>query len=302
LMQSGLSADLSSLGRHVRFFHSEYEMREHLPCKLYKIDKRFDLVQRDHAHDYYQIWYVVQGKFKHCMNGEEYLMVAGNLFVIPPYTVHRVTWEPGAVEIIGCEFLPEFIGDDRHLLEKLPSVFEKIPLKIILTSSLNHRIHQILEEMLDEYTEQRSYYEPLLKGNMLRLVSMITRELRNDELKDMGDKLDKYRPMINVAVDYIHQHFTEEIRLDHMCKVAMLSKTYFCDLFKYFTGKTLTDYVADLRLKYAMELLLQPQRTVTDVCYKAGFKDLAYFSRLFKKHSGMSPSQYKKHASILPKA
>lgn len=312
-MRSELKANWPA-SDNIRFFRSEYEMLEHLPCKLYKIDEHFELVQKDHAHDYIQIWYVVKGKFTHCMNHHRYPMVAGNLFVIPPYTVHRVELGSGSVEIIGCEFLPDFIMSryeqhsfyinqvDYAYLEQFLTSVDKVPLKMALSGSMNHRAHQILEEMLEEYQEQKSYCQLMLKGNLLRLLALVVRQFRNNEVKELGDKLDKYRPMINAAIDYIHKHFTGEIRLEHMCKITMLSKTYFCDLFKYFTGKTLTDYVIELRLQHSMEMLLQPERTVTEVCYKAGFKDLAYFSRIFKKHTGMSPSSYKKYAVTLPNA
>lgn len=293
---------------NITFFHSELEMSAGIPCKLYKINENYQGIQEEHAHDYIQIWYVTKGQFKHCINNQQYMMVAGNLFVIPPYAVHRVEWNFGEVEIIGCEFLPDFINDrygqmpldkdffDYAYLEQFLTTEDKVTPKITLTGTIDQKVSHILTEMLEEYSERRSYYELILKGNLLKLLSLIIREFRKDTVKDMGDKLDKYRPLVNVAVDYIHNNYNEEIRLDHMCKITMLSKTYFCDLFKYFTGKTLTDYLLDLRIKKSTELLLQPGLTITEVCFKVGFNDLTYFSRIFKKHTGLSPSYYKKYA------
>ncbi|MFD0619711.1 helix-turn-helix domain-containing protein [Paenibacillus sp. GCM10027629] len=67
-------------------------------------------------------------------------------------------------------------------------------------------------------------------------------------------------------------------------------------IFKQWTGKTFNRYVTDLRIRNATILLKQPELTVTDVCYSAGFNDLPYFCRIFKKYTGLSPAYYRKQA------
>ncbi|WP_409344531.1 AraC family transcriptional regulator [Paenibacillus sp. MBLB4367] len=293
-----------------RFFYSELELRSKFPCKLYKIDETFEAVQEDHSHDYIQIWYVNKGEFIHCINNQKYKMVKGNLFVIPPFAIHRVECLPGKeLEIIGCEFTPNFINDryrqspvkndffDYAYLEQFLTAEDKVKPKITLTGSIDHQVSQLLYGMLEEYTARDSYYELMIKGSLLKLLSVIIRAYREDAVKEMGDKADKYRPLIKAAIDYMHQHYDQEIRLDQMCKITMLSKTYFCDLFKHLTGKTFNDYLINLRIKKSTELLVQANLTITDVCFQVGFNDLTYFSRIFKKHTGISPSYYKKYAA-----
>lgn len=70
--------------------------------------------------------------------------------------------------------------------------------------------------------------------------------------------------------------------------------TYFSSLFKKETGRNFTDYLTELRMNKAKELLREKDIMVSDVAEMVGYNDLKYFSRLFKKITGISPSDYKK--------
>jgi len=278
----------------VRFFSAKFELLENVPCKLYKIDEKFECIELDHAHDYVQIWYVNKGTFKHIIHGREYTLMMGSLFVVPPYTVHRFKFVPGEkLEIYGCEFRLDSIEDPFGKKE-----LNEIP-KLALAGASVHRFQSLFQEMVDEYEEGTAYYEYVLKGNLLKLLSFIIRENNNYRVAPQEDKTDKYRSHIDKAVEYIQEHYGEEIRLDHICKYSKISKTYFCNLFKYFTGKTFNDYLTEVRISKSTEFLLKPELSVTDVCYGVGFNDLTYFSKTFKKYTGVSPSNFKKNASSI---
>lgn len=294
--------------RGVIFFHSQIEFLENNPCKMYKIDETFGDIC-DHTHDYVQIWYVNKGEFWHSINEKRYKMVPGNLFVIPPFAVHRVELVPDKeIEIIGCEFLPHFINDrfnqfpfnkdffDFSYLEHFLVDEDEIIPKVALTGSRDLEVQHLLEEMLLEYTERKPHFELLLKGNLLKLLAIIIREYTKGSFKGMEETLDKYRHVIADAIEYIHNHYHEELRLEQICKLAMMSRTYFCCLFKRLTGKTFNEYLIDLRVRKSAELLLRSDLSITEVCFGVGFNDRTYFSRIFKKYKGVSPSYYKKHA------
>ncbi|WP_019423065.1 AraC family transcriptional regulator [Paenibacillus sp. OSY-SE] len=291
-------------------FHSEQELEAHLPCKMYKLDQSTGSIW-DHTHDYIQIWYVLKGEFKHTINHRTYNMVKGNLFVIPPFAVHRVEMIPGQdMEVIGCEFLPHFINErfekadwskdcfDFSYLEQFLIDEEQITPKVVLTGEADMEVSRLLEEMLAEYRQSKRYFELVLKANLLKLLSVIIREYTKlaDKPSEEDDRVEKYRDLMTSVTEYIHVHFAEELRLERLCRQFSLSKTYFCYLFKRFTGKTFNDYLIDLRVRKAAEWLVETDMSVTEICFGVGFNDLAYFSRMFKRHTGVSPSQYKKKA------
>lgn len=129
-------------------------------------------------------------------------------------------------------------------------------------------------------------------------VQGVFRLLRQDvgrELRRLGDErsLRETRP-ITEAKRYIQQHYQESLRLEDVSNAVGFNATYFSTLFKKETGQNFTDYLTELRIGKAKELLCGDKLSVQDVAEMVGYRDLKYFSRLFKKTTGVSPSDYKK--------
>ena len=101
------------------------------------------------------------------------------------------------------------------------------------------------------------------------------------------------RPITD-AKRYIQQHYQEALRLEDVSSAAGFNATYFSTLFKKETGQNFMDYLTDLRIGKAKELLSGYDLSVQDVAEMVGYRDLKYFSKLFKKVTGVSPSDYKK--------
>lgn len=103
----------------------------------------------------------------------------------------------------------------------------------------------------------------------------------------------KDNELITKAVHYIHGHYTEELTLQKLADHVHLSRNYFSLLFKQFTGQNFIDYVIDLRIKKSKQLLSQSSLKVYEVAEQSGVKDVKYFSKLFKKVTGLSPVEYR---------
>ncbi|MFC0561567.1 response regulator transcription factor [Halalkalibacter alkalisediminis] len=95
------------------------------------------------------------------------------------------------------------------------------------------------------------------------------------------------------AINYIHQHYTNELTLQMVADHIHISRNYFSVLFKQFSDQKFIDYVIDLRVKKAKELLVQTSLKVYEVAGRSGFNDVKYFSKLFKKLTGYSPVDYR---------
>lgn len=292
--------------KDILFFDSETYLKK-IPFKVYKMEGTIPLI-KDHTHDYLQLWYVCRGAFIHSINNsKEYKMIKGDLFVLPPFVVHRVKPEPGEeVLIIGCEFLPQFINNKFENLSSSKDFFDFAYLepflvskdmvrpKLNMTGNLQTQVEDILQEMLKEYGSEDKYYEILLKGDLLKLLALVVREFKkghqNSEMKEI---FKRYREAIKNTMQYIQQHFNEELHLDDLCKYSMMSKTYFCYIFKSITGKTFSEYLIDLRIQKSMKLLIESDMSVTEICFKVGFNDVTHFCRMFKKITGVPPKHYR---------
>jgi AraC-like DNA-binding protein len=106
----------------------------------------------------------------------------------------------------------------------------------------------------------------------------------------------KKQERIHRVYQYVEEHFLEPINTRLVADYVSLSVPAFCRYFKNATHLTYTDFVNQFRINYAKKLLIQG-RTVSESCYEAGFENLAYFTRLFKKRVGVSPSIFKKQSS-----
>jgi len=101
-------------------------------------------------------------------------------------------------------------------------------------------------------------------------------------------------PVIRKALDYIDDHFAEDLTLTMVARVNGISRCHLSRLFKAATGATFRSYLIRVRLQAAKKMLRSRSRNITEACFSAGFNDVAYFSRLFRKSEGMTPSAYKK--------
>ena len=95
------------------------------------------------------------------------------------------------------------------------------------------------------------------------------------------------------VLHYIHEHLTEKIAVDMLCRKAYLSRNLFFIWFKEQFGITPLDYINKERIKLAKQLLSDKRNTITSVSNQCGFSDVNYFVRLFKKSEGITPGIYK---------
>ncbi|GAA0830697.1 response regulator [Bifidobacterium pullorum subsp. gallinarum] len=124
------------------------------------------------------------------------------------------------------------------------------------------------------------------------LVLEAFRMLREETIRHPVPESTLHERIVLQAVQYINARFTEPISLQEVADDVAVSRNYFSEMFKRITGHNFIDYVIDLRLKRAKELLSTTSLRVYEVADRSGFNDVKYFSKLFKKLVGMSPAEY----------
>jgi len=96
------------------------------------------------------------------------------------------------------------------------------------------------------------------------------------------------------ARQYIEHNFDKRLRLEEAAKAVNTSVRYFCKVFKKSTSMTFVDYLTRLRIEKSKNLLLNPNKRISEIAYEVGFESLTQFNRSFKKLSGQTPTQYRK--------
>lgn len=100
--------------------------------------------------------------------------------------------------------------------------------------------------------------------------------------------------VVRQACNYVVEHVDEKIGLSLVSKRLGISKNYFCSLFKQETGENFLNYVTKMKMLRAKYLLKEKNLRIYEVCNYLGYVDTTYFTRLFKKHCGMTPHEYRK--------
>lgn len=107
----------------------------------------------------------------------------------------------------------------------------------------------------------------------------------------------KHQNVIFKTTGYIKEHLGERISLEQAAAQVYLSKSYFCRILKNELGCTFTEYVNRLRIERSKTLLLSSKLAIAEIAAETGFEDQSYFTRIFKKQTGMSPKKFRERKS-----
>ncbi|HBG28857.1 MAG TPA: hypothetical protein DDX75_17365 [Phycisphaerales bacterium] len=116
----------------------------------------------------------------------------------------------------------------------------------------------------------------------------------NDFIELVYSIQDKKRvSQIKPAIDYIRKHFNQQVSIDEVAHSAHLSVSRLSHIFKEQTGLTIIDYMTNIRIEYAKELLISTNKNCTEICFDTGYNNQSYFTRTFKEVSGVTPRQFR---------
>lgn len=147
------------------------------------------------------------------------------------------------------------------------------------------------EKMMLEYSLKKTGHEYYCAALLLQLLTVISR--KHELSKIHIDRESEKR--VNHALELMYRNISTDLSVDDMAKECCLSAGHFSHIFKDVVGVSPHSYMIFLRMEKARDLLLGTQLSIREVGEAVGCPDQNYFSRLFKKHTGMSPSEFRKY-------
>ncbi|HYF52571.1 MAG TPA: AraC family transcriptional regulator [Planctomycetota bacterium] len=257
-----------------------------------------------HDHDYYEICLIRRGTGTHLTEDAERPMRPGTITIIPPRKVHSIVDVHG-MEVTNIYYLPEWLLTDLRTLWETDGL---VPL--FLAESLFRRPEQTtvpqfnledgalaacMKELADTHTEwQRpSPSIAFMKSSFLKFLILVSRAYAAQQSRELGFS---FRREIWQALDEVEKCLAESrpLKVAALAKSLHLSTDHASKLFKDATGLSPQEYYQRRRIQQACRLLLNPAQSITDVGLALGYSDTAHLSRLFTRHVGMSPRQYRK--------
>ncbi|MBQ8379005.1 MAG: AraC family transcriptional regulator [Oscillospiraceae bacterium] len=238
-------------------------------------------VKREEGFPYYQVIYCVRGQGKLIIDGQEFVIEAGQGFYLPKDYPHEYYATQDIWETHWVTF------DGREVPELMKTI--DFPNWRVYDISNVSAIDAILKKML--YLLKTNYYYSghQCSAMMYQFLLELNRYVNLQSSPNESYKLKQLQPVI----DYIDNHYMEEIELKQLSDVIGLSPQYLCRLFKDCLNLRPFEYLARKRIQEAKTLLLEEKFTINEIARTVGYNDCSYFCAVFKRHEMLSPAEFR---------
>ena len=232
----------------------------------------------------WQLIYIAAGKGHFIIDNKDVIVPAGNMVLFQPreeqhyYYLGEDRTQAWFVHFTGREV--------RNILQAYGISLDSN----ILCTGLSREYEDYFRRMIDELVACRWGYEEML--------TYLFREL----LMTMHRRMEESRPLfsgfasheIDIACEYFTEHYNEEIVIEEYARSRHVSTSWFNKSFKAAVGTTPMNYILSIRIRNAQVLLETTDYNISSIASMVGYENAFYFSRLFKKHKGLSPAEYRK--------
>jgi AraC-like DNA-binding protein len=253
-----------------------------------------------HSHNFYEIYYFHEGVCNYLIGDRIYALQPGDLILMNGMTLHCAKIDPSVPYVRSIlHFDP---GALRPLLEWSQSVNVLQPFQELgnLRMTLNGHDREQVERLLTELGTRFDRTDPVGEGRFRLAVADLLHVvyalwLKRRTVQDRTELPTEKEQTVQRLITFLDAHYTEDLHLEALQEHMHVSKYYLSKLFKEVTGVTIFEFLYRRRINQAkIEFVLDPGKTVTDVCFRVGFKHLAHFSRMFKQQEGVTPEQFKR--------
>lgn len=242
-----------------------------------------------HQHDFPEISIMVKGCADYRIVDRYYHITQGQVLVFNPHTWHQETQPVGTsseqVHIGFRHFVLPGIGSDQ-----LPFASSVIDLGTQQTAFFN-----VVDQLIQE-SSQRALGKLLLEQSLVTtLLVYLLRALpenavADDQILGGEESPAESQAVVTQALYYLNAHYAEDVSLAQLAADLHVSSAHLSRLFKTVVGQTPSNYLTDIRMRRAAQLLPNDTLTIKEVAGRVGYSDPLYFSKLFKKYFGRSPS------------
>ncbi len=259
---------------------------------------RHDIPLFVHGHDdFYELVTVLDGSAEHVVDGESSIIRKGDVFVIGNGISHGFE-APDGLRICNIMYRPEmlFPGDSDirqlpgfhalFLLEPYLSSTQHFQSRLRLTPSDMARVMPLINAAEAEYNTNSPGRKTMVLSLVRQLAVLLSR------LYDCPTKPREISGIADAAA-FMETSFADSIAISDVIEKSHYSQRHFIRLFSAAYGMTPQRYLLDVRIRHASAMLKESVLPVTEVALRCGFDDSNYFSRVFRKYTGRSPSEYR---------
>lgn len=254
-----------------------------------------------HSHeDFSELVIVLEGSSEHLVNSKSYSISKGDVFIISRDTEHGF-FQPDKMKICNIMFKPDEVFAGVYDLKQLSGFQALFVLEPHYSQNygfcsqlrLNDEEFSVADNMIrgliGEYSEKAPGWRDIVFSGFIRLCVTLSRFYTSGDVK----KDNSFLRLADV-VTYIENNFREHISLVKLAQISGYSERQLLRVFTTAFTVTPSMYIAGLRIKKAKQLLENDGLSMGEIAWSCGFDDQNYFSRFFKKSTGLTPSQYRR--------
>ncbi len=230
--------------------------------------------------DWY-LQYVCGGTMITRIDGEDRAAPPGTFLIYPPKTpFHYRKRGEEALQYYWIHFTGTEAGP---LLNRL-----RLPVRTVISCpGALERLNGLFERLYEEFLLRDACMDDITASMLIRILTLLSRS------RD-ADREDRFPQRISSSLALIHQGLSEPLSVARLAEAEHLSLSQYRMVFRKLTGLSPSGYVASLRLERAKDRLSNSNLSVSQIAGECGYADPLYFSRLFKKKTGYSPSEYRR--------
>ncbi|MFV0544817.1 MAG: AraC family transcriptional regulator [Bacteroides sp.] len=242
----------------------------------------------EHQHHRIEINYVKKGSCIIQLQNESISFKEDDLMIICPDVIHSFQAGNDGCTLMQLEFLPEVFDDFTSVLAVGESdLFTPLSLFSATNSVIkivnNVRIMRAIQRIVTELNTKKAYYDYLVLMYYAELLILIYRHM-DEAYLPIGSN-----PAMTKAIRFIRENFKKEISITQVADEAQISERYLRKIFAEHLNLAPIEYLNQIRINHAIELLRISELSIKEICYESGFQSPQYFSRIFKKQVGVNP-------------
>ncbi|SHO48385.1 AraC family transcriptional regulator [Anaerocolumna xylanovorans] len=236
--------------------------------------------------NHHELIFICNGKGSFKIRNKQYSIKKGMLLIISPdvpYSIELDSTVPAGVLTIHFSFAGITFNDGKWNVNDNMQAPLGQPVQEIKEY---YHIEEQFQKLVDCWNEKLPGYEFSARTMFQQLIIEIMQS-RNKQSQSYGTSL-----KVEKIIQYMHQNINARITLPELSKLVHMTPAYMSRTFKDTTGYTIIEYFNKLKIDKSKELLIEGNKKVKEVAQELGFADEFYFSRMFKKSEGITPSQF----------
>ncbi|AEF86905.1 beta-1,4-xylosidase with transcriptional regulator of AraC/XylS family [Treponema primitia ZAS-2] len=255
---------------------------------------------RLHWHTEIEIILVLKGHIQLTVGGQRYELVQDDLFFINANEIHSTAGSEDTIVAV-LQIDPAFCVKHYPALENCYILWPREMLRNYAGENQKEEIANFLSRLrylfasiLEEYRKNENGYQLVIEGLLNTLMALIIRSVPSkNQLIAPDDKRNKEYGRIHSLLKYIQKNYAERITLNTLADRAGLSVYYFSHFFKDNVGISFLEYLNQIRLYNATNMLSQKEMLISDIALGCGFTSVKAFNKVFKDFHGITPGEYR---------